>query len=160
MLDPKRRQFLMLLGGAAAWPLAARAPQAAIPVIGFLGSASPESYTERIQAFRQSLHETGYVEGRNVTIEYRWAHDRYERFPELAAELVRRNVAAIVTAGTTSAALAAKKATDTIRVQHRGSRRTRNPPRRRYRARLRGAQGPRGGTICRRLPSCGAGFGN
>jgi putative ABC transport system substrate-binding protein len=112
----RRREFITLLGGVpVAWPLAAHAQQPT-PVIGFLGPASPESYTERIQAFRQGLHETGHVEGQNVTIEYRWAHDRYERFPELAAELVRRNVAVIVTAGTTSAALAAKKATDTIPI--------------------------------------------
>jgi putative tryptophan/tyrosine transport system substrate-binding protein len=116
MFGMKRREFITLLGSAAAWPLVARAQQPAIPVIGFLGAASPESYTERIQSFRQGLHETGHVDGQNVTIEYRWAHDRYERFPELVAELVRRNVAVIVTPATTSAALAAKKATDTIPI--------------------------------------------
>jgi putative ABC transport system substrate-binding protein len=112
----KRREVITLLAAAATWPLAARAQQPTMPVVGFLHVAFPGPYTQQLVAFHHGLKQSGYAEGQNVAIEYRWAQNEYDRLPELAADLVRHRVAVIVAAGGPPSALAAKTATSTIPI--------------------------------------------
>jgi len=112
----RRRKFITLVGGAAAWPLAARTQQQVVPVVGFLHPSSPEPFGHIVNGFRRGLNDAGYVEGQNVAIEYRWARGAYDRLPALAAELAQRSVRVILAGGGEVGALAAKAATSTIPI--------------------------------------------
>jgi putative tryptophan/tyrosine transport system substrate-binding protein len=112
----RRRKFITLLGGAVAWPLAARGQQAAMPVVGFLGYGSLDTFVLYLAAFRKGLNETGFIEGQNVAIEYRWAEGQYDRMTELVADLLRRGVAVLAIPGSPPGARAAKAATSTIPI--------------------------------------------
>src|SRR6202049_4719954 len=112
----RRREFISLFGGAAAWPLAARAQQPAMPVVGLLDQRSPDELMDRLRGFRQGLRDSGFIENQNVAIDYRWAENKIERLPELSADLVRRQVAVIAATSGVSPAVAAKAATTTIPV--------------------------------------------
>src|SRR5205809_7580574 len=107
----RRREFITLLGGAAAWPLAARAQQPAMPVIGWMSGRSPADWTHLLEAFRKGLHDTGYVEGESISLEYRWAKGDYGRLPDLASDLVNRRVRLLIAFGGEPSATAAKQAT-------------------------------------------------
>jgi len=116
MSDMRRREFITLLGGAAAWPMAARAQQPATPVIGFLNGGTRDANASNVAEFHKGLGETGYVEGQNVAVKYQWVEGRYDTLPMLTADLVRRRVAVIVTPGFPLAARAAKDATSAIPI--------------------------------------------
>jgi putative tryptophan/tyrosine transport system substrate-binding protein len=112
----KRREFIKLLAGTAAWPLAARAQQPAVPVIGFMSARSPEDSAHLVAAFHRGLDEGGFVEGQSVAIEFRWARGQYDRLPAMAADLVQRQVAVLVAVGGDPSSVAAKQATSTTRL--------------------------------------------
>src|SRR3974390_1947898 len=114
--DMRRREFIKVIAGSAAWPLAARAQQPPMPVIGFLNSGLPQPFENYVAGFRAGLKESGYIEGHNLTIEFRWAEGHYDRLPEMAADLVRRKVAVVVATGGSPSAVAAKAATSTIPI--------------------------------------------